>query len=233
MTGKGWKIIVPKSQVLGVSAAAELEEISENKTAYQRRLQNLALARPWMDAINNGDILILESSEWINKTSGRGSLTLKIMNGWTMEERVAREWPLVFLRGGSYTDVFPQLFPWAEFSVDEDFYETYDEGDFMTEWSIWDPEEQEYVPTADFGEWREGLPKIRPYSCEGGEVDYYRLVLTLNELGRAFLQVDDYLQTGQLPEPADHDSEGAEGDTAEPDEGASSQLTFEEEWQSI
>ena len=41
-----------------------------------------------------------------------------------------------------------------------------------------------------------GGERIRPYRNGGGEVDFYRLELTLNELGKAFLVVDRFAMEG-------------------------------------
>ena len=43
---------------------------------------------------------------------------------------------------------------------------------------------------------RAGLPPIRPYGDYAGEVDQYRFVLGLSELGKAFLTVDGYASIG-------------------------------------
>ncbi len=37
---------------------------------------------------------------------------------------------------------------------------------------------------------------IRPYATAAGEVDYFRLELALNELGKSFLVVDEFATTG-------------------------------------
>jgi hypothetical protein len=37
---------------------------------------------------------------------------------------------------------------------------------------------------------------IRPYSNATGEVEYYRLELRLNEVGRSFLVVDEFATNG-------------------------------------
>lgn len=38
---------------------------------------------------------------------------------------------------------------------------------------------------------------MRPYANAAGEVDYWRLELTLNELGKAFLIVDRFAAEGE------------------------------------
>ncbi|WP_230423868.1 hypothetical protein [Streptomyces radicis] len=49
-----------------------------------------------------------------------------------------------------------------------------------------------------FEEWKQRLlpERIRPYRNGGGEVDFRRLELTLNELGKAFLVVDRIAMEG-------------------------------------
>lgn len=49
-----------------------------------------------------------------------------------------------------------------------------------------------------FEEWKQRLvpERIRPYRNGGGEVDFYRLELTLNELGKAFMVVDRFAMEG-------------------------------------
>ena len=101
-----------------------------------------------------------------------------------------RWWP--HRRFWSDRDIFPKVFPWAEFSIDEEFYEEYDEQYFLLEYGIYDQEDEKYHVFGDFGEHRNLLPNIRPYSCDG-EVASYRLILELNEIGKAFLVIDKYL----------------------------------------
>lgn len=62
--------------------------------------------------------------------------------------------------------------------------------------SIWDEDDQFF--TASFEEWRRSrvAEGIRPYANAAGEVDYFRIELTLNELGKAFLIVDKFATEG-------------------------------------
>ena len=52
--------------------------------------------------------------------------------------------------------------------------------------------------TQSFDEWRVSLVArgIRPYENAAGEVDYFWIELTLNELGEAFLIVDKFATEG-------------------------------------
>jgi hypothetical protein len=189
-----WKITVPKKQVLNRNSSYELMKISENKTSYERKLDKLIIDKPWMDEILKGNKVILESEEWVNKSSGRGSLTIKVIDGNTGEERVEADWPYILLPGWSYVDAFLKLFPWANISVDEDFYDDYDKEQFCLDNAYYDDEEDEWIyDYKDLEYYKKRLPEIRPY-LEDGEVAYYRLILELNDLGNAFLVVDRFLR---------------------------------------
>ncbi|WP_346281545.1 hypothetical protein [Pseudonocardia sp.] len=80
----------------------------------------------------------------------------------------------VWLGLASYAEVIPKLFAWADVSVHGETYDWAEPG---------------------YGE-GEGL---RPYGNGAGEVDFWRLELTLNEVGKAFLVVDRFA-TGGLPQ---------------------------------
>lgn len=85
-----------------------------------------------------------------------------------------------------YTDVFPRLFPWANFSVDKDFYEETDEALWRELNCYYDKEDDEWVVVGDsFEEFRESLDSMR-YIDHVGEVAEYMFTLSLNELGESF-----------------------------------------------
>lgn len=191
-----WKITVPKNKLLGEYSVQNLVELAGNKSEYERRFNSLVLEKAWMEEIRNGNKVVLEAEEWVNKSSGRGSVTLKVIEDNTGDETVVLDWPMVFFPMSSYEDVFPRLFPWADFSIDEEFYEEYDEADFLLENAVWDKEDGHYIIFGDKADYKSRLPKIRPYQNISGEVDCFRLKLTLNELGEAFLLLDDYLRNG-------------------------------------
>ncbi|SEB27556.1 DUF4365 domain-containing protein [Paenibacillus sp. 276b] len=192
-----WEICVPYTQNFNVSSMKKLARIGENLTDYERRLHTLVLARSWMDELARGNRVIFESKEWVNKTSGKGSIKLEIVDSITDETTLALDYPMVFLGLISYEQAFKKLFPWAHISVDDDFYLHFDEALYSEEEGVWDSEEQDYVfHGTSFDEWRNNLPEIRPYEVCSGEVACYRLVLTLNQTGEAFLMIDDYLKSG-------------------------------------
>jgi hypothetical protein len=101
--------------------------------------------------------------------------------------------------GMPYVAVFPRLFPWADVSVDEEFYENYDSDDYDFECGVWDNEDGCYIMhTQTFEKWRSELMPIRPYEVSSGEVARFRLRLTLSDIGKSFLELDSYLSNGRL-----------------------------------
>ncbi len=197
LTKKQWKMIVPFNQTLDKTAKKMLRELAEGPPS-NRRFTELSLAKPWMEIINQRNRLLLEAEEWVNKSSGRGSLRLLVQDEDGNEETVA-DWPFVMFPGLLYVEVFPQLFPWASLSIDEDFYEEYDQQEYDSDCGVWDGEDQKYIfHTETFEEWKKGLARIRPYEeAAAGEVARFRLELTLNRVGKAFLTLDRYLSTGK------------------------------------
>jgi hypothetical protein len=191
----GRKLLVPEAQVLDETAIGPLRAAAEGDP-YVLRIRELQLARPWMQLVADGNRLIVDIEEWINKTSGRGSIVLAIDNGFMEEPTRLAEWG-VLLGSASYADVIPGLFAWADVDLHEETYDAADEDAYEAE-CVWIDSEGDRIVTEDFAEWAAGrhLSGLRPYKNEQGEVDFWRLELTLNELGKAFLVVDRFAAEG-------------------------------------
>lgn len=192
-----WKILIPKKNILNASAKAALQSLADNQSEYERRLNSLILSKAWMREIEIGNDVILEAEEWVNKTSGKGSITLKIIDNDTMREKAVIDWSfLVFFPGQMYVDVFGKIFPWAEIQIDENFYSDYDMERFLEEQCPYDKEKGDYIFLGKeiYENWKERQGVIRPYKNGAGEVDFFRLKLTLNDLGTTFLKIDKYLE---------------------------------------
>jgi Domain of unknown function (DUF4365) len=191
-TGSGWKVTVPRTQRLDESAIARLERLADGDP-YELAVRRLRADMTWMRHLSRGGRLLLEAEEWVNKTSGRGDVRL-VAEAPSGEVEKTAQW-FVFAPWQSYDTVLPELFPWATLSVDEATYDAADEDAWTLECGIWDSEDKEYIGhTTTFAEWRAGRVSdvLRPYE-ENGEIAYWRLELDLNDLGRAFLTVDDHL----------------------------------------
>lgn len=192
----GVTIFVPEDQVLDKSALPALERLAneglpadaaELEAAINRRRSELDIG--WMEILASGNRLFLEAEEWVNKTSGRGSLRLVVEDEHGVE-RIEREWPWVFLPGASYAEELPKLFPWADLEVDRERFREEAYAEFVNECGVWDSEDGEYILMEDFDDWAERklAEGLQPYAEDGsGEVALWRLELKLNELGRETL----------------------------------------------
>ena len=187
----GFTIYIPEDQVLDKSALPALEQLANaglptDPTARESTLRDrrAELDIGWMEFLAAGDRLFVEADEWVNKTSGRGSVRLIAVDEQG-RERVEREWPWVFLPEESYSEELGKLFPWADLEIDVETYREHEYVEFIAETGVWDDESGDYFVAQDFDEWLAEQPPLRPYAeSAGGEVAHWRLELKLNELGR-------------------------------------------------
>lgn len=191
--GKGFFVKVPSSQVF-------LNDLSNEKllsfTNLPQHITNynfLLSQKKFMQIIQDGGIVKLHSMEWVNKSSGRGETELIVDDGKTIQKYLYPYWfPFT-----PYSMVFPRLFPWANFSADEDFFAERDETLWREYHCYYDNEDDEWINVGDsFEEFRRKLDPMRSID-HSGEVAEYMLVLSLNELGRAFLNVDKFVSQNQ------------------------------------
>lgn len=177
---EGWKINIPRNKILQ-NSKKQLQNIANNLSDYQRRWNSLVVAKDWMlETIKHGEC-ILEVEEWINKSSGRGSFTLKVEESGT--EKILYERELMGFGIRKYEEVIQDLFPWADIEIDEEFYD-----ENMEEYYYDRYESLPYTNTST---------KIYPYKNGAGEVDFYRLKLTLNQIGKSFIEMENFLETGK------------------------------------
>ena len=195
------KLTVPTSQVFDESARVVLSRIADIPIE-QRRFASLAFAKPWMKALKEDTRLFLKAEEWINKTSGRGSLTLFTRDENGQEETI-QEWPFVMYPGQDYSTFLPVLFPWANLTVDAEKYDAYDEQEWHEECGFGDSEEGRYaLHHEEYKDWHRGKPRIRPYTISAGELALFQLELSLSEIGKAYLTLDKFLTEGIVPSPS-------------------------------
>lgn len=188
-SGKGFYVKVPINQSF-------LDELSNEKllayTNLPQHIQNynfLLSQKKFMEIIQNGGEVKLHSTEWVNKSSGKGDTKLIVNDGQETKEYAYPYWfPFT-----PYTDVFPLLFPWADFSVDEEFIEESDSELWQQLHCWYDSEMDDWIVVGDtFEQFRQKLHPMR-YVDYAGEVAEYMLVLSLNELGKSFLKVEQFI----------------------------------------
>ncbi|EUB25700.1 PF14280 domain protein [Streptococcus sp. AS20] len=187
--GKGYYVKVPCSQIF-------LDDSSNRKilsyTNLPQHLQNynfLLSQKKFMEIIESGGEVKLHSTEWVNKSSGKGETKLIVNDGDETKEYLYPYWfPFT-----PYEEVFPKLFPWANFSVDEEFFEESDSELWQQLHCWYDNEMDDWIVVGDtFEQFRQKLHPMR-YVDHAGEVAEYMLVLSLNELGKSFLEVEQFI----------------------------------------
>lgn len=168
------------------------DRASQGPMEVQRERQ-LALAKPLMQLAAQ-ERLIVEVDEWINKSSGRGSLMVRRLSESYREDEALVKWPYFIAPGWDYEELIAAFFPWATLRPDPFFYEEYDREGWLLDNGIWDNEDGWFYDSQALSEYLNSLSDgIRPYD-EDGEVAHYRLVADLNEIGEAFLTLDEYLR---------------------------------------
>lgn len=185
-TDKAWKVEIPKSNVFGMSSIEQLAELFEG-TPEQQRFRKLTIDEPLMKHIANGGKVSLALERWVNKSLGRTPVEVYIDNK-DGEEVLAKEW-FQYYTGLSVSELAIALFPWCHPVIDEEFYE--ENSDEYEE--DWQDSLRRAIDEDNGVYYQEEYNAIYPYTEAAGEVEYYRLELKLNELGRAFLIVSDHI----------------------------------------
>lgn len=186
-TGKGWKVTVPKISMLEqpehtLKAFASLTQ----PEPYIRRLNRLRIDRHWMELIKRGFEVRVQFDNWINKSLPRYQLTI------STEDEV-ETWPTLYAPSIGIEQMLSHFFPWADFNLDQDAHREGSREDWMAQCYSWrDDETGKVYYSTTFDEWYKMEEGIVPVS-ENGETASYSLVLSLNEFGESFLQIDDYL----------------------------------------
>ena len=192
----GWKINIPLEQTLN-EAKEKLKKLTNTQSDYEMRWNSLVVAKNWMlETINKGEC-ILEVEEWVNKSSGRGNFKLKVEEDGNEKILYERCW--IGFGTKKYEQVIQELFPWADIKIDEEFYEENIEEECYNRSKL---SERDFAIM--FGKKGNELlkysdipPQIYPYRNGAGEVDFYRLKLTLNQIGKAFIEMEHFLEMGK------------------------------------
>lgn len=175
-TEKNWKIEIDLDNKLQ-EAAPRLRMLNNAQTEYHKRLSTLAFAKGLMELAEE-EKLVVEVREWINKCSGKGDfIIMKENDAGEVKELFGKT---IFGFGiRPYEEVLPEVFPWANLVLDEEYYEMH--GD------------QEYIQYK-----KQQNLDIYPYQNSACEVDWYRFRPILNEIGKSFMKLDSFLREGKM-----------------------------------
>lgn len=189
-TGQGWRLDVPLSNTLDVTTTSALRALATGDDSYVQALNVLRVDRSWMVPLQDGGTAHVEVDEWINKTSGRGEFHL--VGAPADGSEVTTRERTGYFGFAEYADVLPLIGPWADLGVDADVYDMHDESVGPRVRRVRQGIRLVHRPrravrrVARAANW----PALRPYEIAGGgEIAHWRLELTLNDLGSAFLIV--------------------------------------------
>lgn len=189
----GFFVRVPLAQVFLDAVSNEKLLAFTNLPEHIVNYNFLLSQKKFMQIIQNGGVVKLHSYEWVNKSSGKGDTELIVDDGNGVEKYSYPYW----FPHTPYTMVFPRLFPWADFSADEDFFEDDDKEHWQDYHCFYDKEEDKWLVVGDsFEEFRKKLKPMRSIN-HSGEVAEYMMILSLNDLGRSFLAVDEFVSKSQ------------------------------------
>jgi len=197
--GESYRIRVPKSSTLDRTAYAALQHISENTTESGRRLARLQGDLELMRAIADGKAISVDLGLWINKSSRRTDVVVGYSRPDDVTDGLEPITSFTILGGGSDKGVVEDLFPWATAQIDADFLELMEHqwyDDYLTETGTFDNEDGVYIDvlgTFDSSSYYDE-DNPTPYAEDSGEIKYFRYTLELNNLGRSFLAVSDFLE---------------------------------------
>lgn len=193
-TGKRWKVTVPKANCFN-DPEQTLRSFSflTQPELYIRRLNRLRIDCKWMRLIAEGNEVRVEFDDWVNKSLPRYKITISTD---TEEEK----WPMLYTPGIGIESMLEHFFPWADYSIDEDQYMEYAQAQWSSECYSWrDDETGEIHYSESFEDWYQPPDSIIPIS-DNGETESYSLILTLNNFGKNFLEIDGYLNEENIPE---------------------------------
>ncbi|ONA10952.1 hypothetical protein AQ875_21485 [Burkholderia pseudomallei] len=186
-TGKGWKILVPKANAFSdVERTLRAFEALTQPEPYIRKLNRFRIDRRWIERIDEGYEVRVSFDDWVNKSLPRFQLTISC-------EDESETWPMVYGPGVGIESVLAHLLPWAECLLDHETHREEAKNEWMNQCYLCRDPDGDTLYTMPFDQWyRSPDEEIVPISSDG-EVERYCLLLKLNELGSAFLVLDDYL----------------------------------------
>ena len=154
------------------------------------KVNRLLLDLDWIRRVADGERVVLEFEDWVNKSLPRTSLRM-IADQESPPTEV--DIPTIYCPGVDSVDIAKNRVPWADFEMDMDAYQegrraVYEDECYLSH----DSEDNVTYDTNTFEEWYKQPDGIVPFESDG-TVDRYRVFLRLNEVGESFLTFSEYL----------------------------------------
>jgi hypothetical protein len=185
-TGKGWRVEVPKSNLLEANSCRELAELVQPEK-YIQKLSKLRIDKYWIQKLYEGEEVHVSFDDWINKSLKRYEIRLFC-------ESDSEVWPMVYAPDMGIEEALAHFLPWADFEMDIESHREGSESQWNAEcYMMYDKEEGKAIYSQSFEEWY-GTPEQIVPCYEDGEIATYSLRLSLNDIGQAFMELDGYLE---------------------------------------
>lgn len=182
-TKTGNKLSIPFAQKFDKSAKRDLMLLAKG-TPQQRNLNILHESADIMRYIHAGGDVFIEFQHFPNKTLSIRGIQFLIKLPHDDERYVNTKWADGMCVVSSVDEFLNCWFPWANLRIDHSYYEENFQPDVNVLNMIFGEEIRELE---DFSE-----DDIFPYRVYCGEIEFFRLRLTLNDLGVAYLQVMNF-----------------------------------------
>ena len=139
-----------------------------------------------MQKISDGYEVFVEFDDWINKSLSRYEMSLVC-------EDEEQDWPMTYSPGMSIEEALEFFIPWAGYEMDIESHREASESQWSAECYItYDKEDSQTMYSQSFESWYKEPDGIVPYQNDG-EIASYRLLLSLNDIGKAFIKIDGFL----------------------------------------
>jgi hypothetical protein len=123
-TKGGWRTTIPVDQRFDFSARGPLAHVADRRFDLLAETRKTVQVPLYELALGRNDLRV-EVRERINDVWGRGDLRI-IIPSPDGQERIVENWQPIFFGDIPYEQALPQLFPWANITVDEEYYEDHD-----------------------------------------------------------------------------------------------------------
>lgn len=188
-TKSGYKMAVPRGNLLNLSSIDELLRVYD-LSPIDGKVNRLLLDIDWIRRVADGEKVVLEFEDWVNKSLPRTSIK---MIADEESPRAEVTIPTIYCPGIDSVDIARNRVPWADFEMDIDAYRegrmaVYEDECYLSH----DNEDDVTYYTQTFEEWYREPEGIEPVESNG-TLDRYRVVLRLNGIGESFLTFSEYL----------------------------------------
>lgn len=186
---RSYKIVIPKKQQLNKKNINNLKKVLDY-SKLDHRFNRLLFDVSWMQLVAQNETVYVEYEDWVNKSLSRTSIRIYCDTTDTRHEVFI---PTTYCPGLSSYGIVQNFLPWADFETDTEAYYQHMEDVHSSEcYGGYDKETGVVIYTESFSDWYKEPEGICPVYSDG-EIEGYKLVISLNNIGKSFLTLYDHL----------------------------------------